>query len=387
MTQHSNQLVERKNLVESKIALLDDNRFPLLAIFTGERGKDYRTGQSAPLKKKSTPSAEFKWYEDNYISRTAQVTGTSQTIDPATGGNITLSTGQGALFKVNDVIHVVDQKWNFQVTAVAGDTITVGKELSGATGSADVANNEIFIIGNAFEEGAGLASERYTVKAEKSNYTQIFKTTYGLTGTALSTKTLIEEDEMRYQRRKQLAEHAVMIEYAFLFGKKAIDLTGSNPKRYTGGILSFIQTNAAANVNSEAAFNDFLEKAFAHGSSTKYMFASPKVLSMIDSWAMNKVQIKDQTTKYGLRIREYTSTHGTLYLVRHDLLQGNRYGNYAIVLDMPNVTYRYLEGRDTTLTKDVQAPGDDQKKEQLLTEAGLELKNEETHAVMSVAAL
>ena len=53
--------------------------------------------------------------------------------------------------------------------------------------------------------------------------------------------------------------------------------------------------------------------------------------------------------------------------------------NAMIILDFPYLKYRYLDGRDTQLLRDRQAPDLDAKKHEYLTECGLELTQDKVH--------
>jgi hypothetical protein len=54
-----------------------------------------------------------------------------------------------------------------------------------------------------------------------------------------------------------------------------------------GGIESFISTNstAAGGALTETEFDGFLRTVFRYGSSTRYLFCAPIVLSVISLWA------------------------------------------------------------------------------------------------------
>lgn len=377
-----NQGVTRKYDVADVVSLLDVNRYPLLAILTNA-GKDPVTGEGKAMKKKESMDPEFKWFEDEFGRR--QLTGTS-TIDPD-GGNLTL-TSQAQYLQVGDIVLVAKQKWVFQVSAIVdANTISVGPELGGATGAAADASGDVWLIGNANEEGSGLREIRSTVIQEIANYCQIFRTPVGITESAKNTKGWTKESDFDYQRRKKGIEHMVDIERSFLFGKKGIITTGSHPKRFTGGILARIATYASASVDTESEFEAWLESLFAFGNTEKYLFASASVVSMINSWAKGKVQIVNPTKTYGLRIVTYDSPHGTLHIIKHPLLAGVTYGNYAVGLDMEALTYRYLSNRDTKLLTNRQDPGEDSQVDEYLTECGLQMEQEKRHAIMSIGAL
>ena len=68
-------------------------------------------------------------------------------------------------------------------------------------------------------------------------------------------------------------------------------------------------------------------------------------------------------------------------LVKHRLLE-NIYDGYALGLDLKNLWYRPLQGRDTVLKTNIQANDEDGEKDEYITEAGLQLNLEKTHAVM-----
>jgi len=385
-TRDTANVAGRKYDVADVVSLLDVARYPLLAILTNA-GKDPVTKAGKALKKKETTDPEFKWYEDTFGTREGTTT-TSQT-GKAVGSafDVVLATGQGVNFSVGDVVKFVASGNVHKVTAVSTDTLSLSAELGGVTGTLDLSSLTLWIIGNANEEGAGLRAIKGTTAAEKVGYCQIFRTPFGVTETSKNTKTFIRENDFDYQRRKKGIEHMVDIERAFLFGKKAKVTSGTHPIRYTMGILAEISTYATANVDTEAEFETFLESAFAHGNTEKYAYASAAFISQINQWAKNKVQIVQSEKTYGILINKYVSAHGTLNIIKHDLLTGTRFGNFCVVLDMEALSYRYLTARDTKLLTDRQANGDDEVIEEYLSEVGLQFEQESRHAIASKGAL
>lgn len=53
-----------------------------------------------------------------------------------------------------------------------------------------------------------------------------------------------------------------------------------------------------------------------------------------------------------------------------------------VILDLPHVKYRHMEGRDTKLQKNIQTPDFDGVKHQYLTECGLELTQGKVHSII-----
>lgn len=386
-TRDTSNLTARKYDVSGVITLLDVDQYPLLAILTNA-GKDIVTGKGQAMKKEVATDSEFKWYEDAFGTRTVTTT-TSQTgLSNAAAMTLVLASGNGAYVSVGDVLYIPSKKYMYEVTAVSTDTLTLTAERGGDTTTGlDLSSLETWIIGNANAEGASLRGIKGTAPAEKVGYAQIFRTPFGVTETSKNTTTLIKENDLDFQRRKKGIEHATDIERSFFFGKLKKDTTGSKPKRYTQGIINAITTYASANVDTEAEFDAFLENAFAHGSPEKYAFCSPAFLSQIDQWGKNKLQVMQGANTYGVRIFQYITAHGTLNLIKHKLLTGTPFGNYIVVTDMVNLTYKFLQNRDTKLLTNRQSNGDDELVEEYLTECGLKIALESTHAVASKAAL
>lgn len=383
---NTSSVAGRKYDVADVVSLLDVERYPLLAILTNA-GKDPVSKQGKALKKKETTDPEFKWFEDTFGAR-EYTAATGQTDkDVSAVFTVAVTTGNGANFQAGDVIFIPAHKITAEVSSVSTDTLTCTADLGGTTGTLDLSSDEIWIIGNANQEGAGLRAIKGTTATEKTGYCQIFRTPFGVTETSKNTKTFIRENDLDYQRRKKGIEHMIDIERAFLFGKKHKDTSGTHPKRFTMGVMETISTYATANVDTEAEFETFLESAFAHGNTEKYALCSAAFVTQINTWAKNKVQIVQSEKTYGLTILKYVSAHGTLNLIKHDLLTGTPYGNYCVVLDMEALTYRYLSARDTKLLTDRQANDEDQKVEEYLTECGLQMEQESRHAVASKGSL
>lgn len=376
----------RKYDVADVVSLLDVDRYPLLSILTNA-GKDPVTKQGKAMKKKETSDPEFKWFEDEFQGRTVTTATGNTGKDISAAITVDVASGQGVRLAVGDVIRFVTAGYTFEVTAISTDAITLTAELGGATGTVDLSSLEVWIIGNANEEGANLREIKGTTSTEKTGYCQIFRTPFGVTETSRNTKTFIKENDLDYQRRKKAIEHMIDIERAFIFGKKAKITTGTHPKRFTDGVFNTISSYATANVDTEAEFEAFLEDAFKHGNTEKYAFCGSAFVSQINIWAKNKLQIVQGEKTYGLTILKYVSAHGTLNIIKHDLLTGTKYGNYCVVLDMETLSYRYLSTRDTKLLTDRQSPGQDEIVEEYLSEVGLQMEQEERHAIASKGSL
>jgi hypothetical protein len=88
---------------------------------------------------------------------------------------------------------------------------------------------------------------------------------------------------------------------------------------------------------------------------------------------------------FGHSVTKVNTIYGNLHFVAEPLLRGP-WEDYCVAVDMGNVAYRPLSGngisRDTFIETNVQTPGTDGRKDQIITEAGLEISLPETHAVL-----
>ena len=207
---------------------------------------------------------------------------------------------------------------------------------------------------------------------------QIFKTTIGASGTEMESN-LYGEADMPYQRKKKATVHALDIERAFWWGeKKSTTGTNGHPKRGTGGVLEFIESNNAY-VQDQGGpitapdFNTFLREGFTYGSTTKTLFSGGIVLQAINEIARGQIQTKPVEKTYGMKISEWITPFGTINIV-HNPLFVQDYAGYAFLMDLDCLRYRYMNNRDTKLFTNIQAPDVDGEIDQYITEAGLERK-------------
>jgi len=149
------------------------------------------------------------------------------------------------------------------------------------------------------------------------------------------------------------------------------------------GIAKWITTNVtdAGNTLTEAEFNTFLESIFRYGAKKKMLIACSKVVSALDSWGRAAVRVLPKDTTYGISVKQYLTSHGTLNVTKHDLLE-EYYNETAFALEPASMWYRPLQGvknRDTHLKKNIQDNKNDSEQDEWLTEVGLHLEHEKKH--------
>lgn len=370
-----------------KIFLLEPNKHPLVTLLTNV-GKvwDGKAWVGSGIMKAVTGNPEFKWFEDVYGGRYARTslaeTAGSTTIEVTGAGS-----SSGYIFTIGDVVRNARTGENFLVTAVAAGALTVTRAFGSVAAAAMNAGDGLFIIGNVNEENASARNVNATRSTPQTNYTQIFKTSIAVSNTEKAAN-LYGGKDLPHQRAKKGTEHALDIERAFWFGQKKYDTSGTqgHPRRSTGGIDEFITAGNAYVQNQGGPLtapdmNTFLREGFTYGNSTKMLFAGGIVLQAINEIARGQILTKTGDTTYGVRISEWQTPFGIVNIVHNPLFVEELAGN-AYLLDMECFRYRFMEGRDTQLQTNIQAPDVDGEVDQYLSEVGLERKQSPRHALL-----
>ena len=382
--------------VDDKIYILEPNESPLTAFLTqiGKIGDGGGKFKGAALQKRVVYNPEFTEYEDQYSGTWAKINNAAG-YDAAATALIVDNPG-ASIFTKYDLVKVVRTGEIMRVTSVnySTDTVTVTRGAGSTAAAAILDDDDLLVLGNAFEEGSRSGDSNTTKLVKVTNFTQIFKTKFGVTGTEDASNLLPKDvaKDLKYLRAKMGVEHAKKIERAYWFGEKK-EVTGPDgkPLRLTGGILDAVV--AAGNVQDEASssltdaeFTQFLrDYAFQYGSSEKYFFCGNKVLGYIDDFAKSKLQLRTDDKTFGVAIRKYVSSFGILNLIAHPMFK-NEYAGYGVVLDLSTIKHCPLNGRDTILETNIQERDADEKVDQYKTENGLQRTNFEKNALLKGVA-
>jgi hypothetical protein len=271
--------------------------------------------------------------------------------------------------------------------SIAANALTVTR---GAAPVALIDTDEILIAGSAQPEGD---LSRIPVSVEPVpvlNYTQILRRSWELTGTAYASENMTDPQDWDYQAKKIGIEHKRDIERTLLFGVPS-KITASNgqPMRTTGGLFYWIKSNQmdAAGGFSEDEFNVWSRTLFKYGAKRKVLMGSPLATSVLNTFPMSKVRIGQSEKKYGINVTTFVSPFGELGLVTNWELDGAKYGGVLVGYDQSNIRYRYLQNskanRDSHVNTSIQPPDADSRRDEWLTEMGLELSLEKTAGIVT----
>lgn len=340
----------------------------------------------------ATDDPEYKNFRDELPDRKLTVNGA---VASTSTGTITIDASDDNKFAVKGAIVV--NSTTGEVMHVTADctstTLTVSRNIGGTT--FQIADNaELFIAGFAAEENGTTPTAISFDATVVSNYTQIFKTAFGVSNTLKSTY-LRTGDKLEENMTKALKLHMSDIERAMFFGRKAeVNGSTSTPTRFTGGLINSLSTvvdlatsyatygGAAAGGMTEEGFDELLiSTIFKYGSKQKIAFVGEKVANHLQQFGKDRWQPQSLEGTYGVNLTRYNTFAGDLLVHLHpQFRQVPGMKEAMVVVDFPYVVYRYLEGRDTQLLENRQNNNQDGVIHEYLTECGLELLQDKTHA-------
>lgn len=334
----------------------------------------------------TTDDPKYNHYRDELPDRKMVVNGA--VASTSTTAVAVVTNNDDTNFVVPGAIIVnVDTGEVMRTTARSGDNITVERNIGGTTHQiADAAN--LIIGGFADIEGGSAPTAISFDPTMDFNFTQIFKTAVQVTGTLQNTY-LRTGDKEQEQLTKALKMHMSDIERAMFFGKRA-EVNGStaSPLRFTGGLRNSItgvtdgaSYGASSNVITEKEFDRLLiENIFAYGGNEKVAFCGARVISNLMEIGKNRWQPTQIDNAYGVSLSRYTTYAGDLLVYMHPMFrQIPTMDKEMIILDMNEIKYRCMQGRDTQLIRDIQAPDFDGVKHMYMTDCGLEMLQSKVH--------
>ena len=349
--------------------------------------------------------------------------GTQYGVKVASGGTAQFRVGQIIRFFVIDTgaasneahghITYVDAS-NNRLSFVCTKAPTVDVDYDAAT-----TGREILAIGTAQAEGAqsvsstaGLSTmEVYNTPVNPANYTEIFTSNWQISGTAGKTAIWYDTRGVDPDLAKEAAvNYSRYMEYAYIFGEKyERAVTATNVTRYTGGILYFLRLWEAGSTygnTAATADTDDTKRIIANWTGTLSKKTYHKYLERVFRFTRNKnnellclcgngflntlaemyagsqtftAQMPSKET-FGMAVVGHMTSFGTVYYKTHPLFNLNSTLMYnGLFLDVPCLKYRYLNGRDTTLRKNLQPNNADYVEDGWLSESGLEVNSPESY--------
>ena len=279
------------------------------------------------------------------------------------------------------------------------------------------------VIGSQWSEASGAPDGFRDELSAVEFYTQIFKTAVPLmSGSTMATKYRGYANEWSRIYAEHLKAHKMDLENAFLFGYGGYT---NADVRQSWGLIPFLEANGGkryeidyntgGNIAEDSTYDKQVEFTYdgiidimddfmsyeSGNSGQKLCLTSRKVINALHKVGDNSFLKNsfDQTTSQlfnaaldvksssfmPVDITSIKTSYGSMNFIAHPLFR-NDMADKAVCVDLANVSMRHLAGngisRDTFVETNVQGNDIDGRKDQIITEAGLEVLLPETHAVI-----
>lgn len=388
--------VRPKNWREGILLQYPNGAFPLFAL-------------TSQMRKESTDDPEFNWFEKRLDARRLTVT---NAVEKKTGTSDVTVDADAKVVVAKTMLYVESTGEILLVTAdpTSDNALTVSRGFARTTAAAIPAKAQLLVIGTAFEEGSLAPTGQAYDPFKRYNYTQIFRRTLEITGTAAKTK-LRTGDAVKEAKREALEYISIDIERSMWFSNRSQDAFEGKPRRTMGGVLSQLlasnifdasKAKFAAGVDYDT-LEGWIKDLFKFGSQEKMVFCGDQALLTIQRIIRNAPSSTwtwtPQTKEYGMNVTRLVTPFGTLVFktcplfnqsVSTDLTSAApSYGfdSYAFVLDMARVKYVYMDGRDLKYEPNLTAVGLDGEKSGYIAECSIKLEQLENHGLIKNLAI
>lgn len=263
------------------------------------------------------------------------------------------------------VIRVDTTNENMLVVAVLGLTqLQVQRGFGTIAAQAAVSTVSCWMVGNAYEQGS-LRPQALSISAVRIvNYTQIFRNSWGLTGTLQATQTIAGGTNVAESRQECAAFHAADIEKGLIFGQKFLGTRNGQPISTMDGLINTVQNNASGNITTLGGTTNYtqfiaaLDPVFQQNTdpmnpNQRILFCGGVARNVIHNIARlnSTYYVQQQETTWGLQYDTIKIPRGTFQIIEHPLF--NAYGStstwakMAVAVDTATFNLAYMAGRKT----------------------------------------
>ena len=336
-------------------------------------------------------STVHEWLEDSLLPNSDTINQTTFTPSPTTATQITVDNA--SRFRAGDQLRAEGQTEIMLVTAVNGSTLTVTRAYGGTTPAPLADEQLLHILGNGALEGAPRSDPRFTTRARRTNYTQIFSAPVEVSGSQQAVDTIAVADELEYQKQQRLRELLRDLENCVINGvAPASTPQGSSTVRRTmNGIVHQISTNlfmpgidplpdgagAGNNELTEAVLNAALRAVWEQSSgSIDTIVCSGAQKRRINSFTTAVRGYEPKDTTYRDLVNTYESDYGACRVI----LSRSVPSDTVLLLDSSRINVLPLAGRSFHYKP--LAAGGDSESGLVLGEYTVQLMNENAHALI-----
>jgi hypothetical protein len=254
-------------------------------------------------------------------------------------------------------------------TVNSATTVSVTRSVGTVAAAAINDDDDLFQVGNAFEESSNRPTANNIIPVRVTNLTQIFRNTWAISGSAQATQVIAGDSTDAENRQDAAAFHAADIEKAIFFGQKSQGTRNGQPFRTMDGLINMIETpgfyppsfGGATNSFTAGATTNwtqlegFLDPVFDQttdpkGANERVLFVGGDAKVVLNNIGRlnGTYQLMDGQTNFGLQFSTLTTSRGKFRLIEHPLFNTNSvWSKMAVGVDLPTFRLAYLAGRKT----------------------------------------
>lgn len=341
--------------------------------------------------KRAATSTIHEWIEDELLPNTDTVNQTTFTPNATDATSITVASG--ARFRVGDQVRPSGIREVMLVTAVAGNVLTVVRRYGGTTGGALTNGLKLFILGNAALEGDDRPATRFSNRARRRNYTQIFTASVEVSGSMQASKAAGVHDEADFQKQERIRELLRDLENCVINGvaPTAAQQGSSTVRRTMNGIIPALATNqyvpgtGGVPAGTGPGLNELTEEILNTAMRFVWEQSAGKIDTIVVSGGLKRRinQFIGSQRNYEPRdtmLRNLVSTYETDFGVCRVVLSRWVPSDHVLMLDSSRIGVLPLMGRSFHY-KPLASTGDSEVG-QIIGEYTLEMKNENAHGLI-----
>lgn len=317
-------------------------------------------GMTSMLKEETAYQYEHGYFAKTMVFPAVTVGGGGQLI-----GDTTFTVTDTTNILAGMILRVDSTGENVLVLTVpSGTTMTVRRAVGTVAAVAIAASIKLWMVGNAYEEASVRPSSLIISAVRTTNYTQIFRNTWSVSGTASATSLIAGGSPDAESRQDCAMFHAVDIEKALFYGQKYQNTLNSQPLHTMDGLLNIVATAAAGNITTlggtttwtqlEAALDPcFVQVTDPKNPAMRILFVSGVARRIIHAIARlnSTYYIQGNTTEWGLQFDTIKTPRGQFNIVEHPLFNAygaaTTWGKMAVALDLTSYQLAYMQGRKT----------------------------------------
>ena len=334
---------------------------------------------------RAATSTHHEWLEDELLPNKDAIS------DAAIGdptGETAFDVAHGERFRAGDQIQVEGSRELMLVTAVAGNTLTVVRGYAGTTAE-DIDDAQVLnILGNAALEGGDRPAARFTTRARKGNWTQIFTAAVEVSGTDMAANQLGLADEMDFQKQERLRELLRDLENTVINGGMPTSTPqgSATARRTMRGIIAHLAGNVfspgadgfpAGTTLDEEKINTALRRIWESSSgNVDLIVVGGRQKRRINAFLAGVRSYAAKDTAYRDMVSMYESDFGVCRIVTTRWMPNDA----VLLLDSSRISVMPMSGRSFHF-KPLASTGDYECGE-LIGEYTLELRNEAAHGVI-----